>query len=51
MNKKEIRIQQQNSYKINFPATTTKNDTTAQLYCTLGMYVTPKTISCQKQKN
>ncbi len=27
-----------------------KNDTTAQLYCTLSMYVTPKTISCQNQK-
>ena len=39
------------SYKINFPTTTTKNDTTAQLYCTLSTYVTPKTISPQNQKN
>ena len=28
----------------------TKNDTTAQLYCTLSTYVTPKTISRQNQK-
>jgi hypothetical protein len=28
-----------------------KNDTTAQLYCTLSTYVTPKTISRQNQKN
>ncbi len=27
-----------------------KTDTTAQLYCTLSMYVTPTTISCQNQK-
>ena len=27
-----------------------KSDTTAQLYCTLSMYVTPKTISHQNQK-
>ncbi len=30
------------SYKINFPATTKKLDTTTQLYCTLSTYVTPK---------
>ncbi len=45
MNKKKIWIQQENSYKINFPTTNKKNDTTAQLYCTLSTYVTPKTIS------
>jgi hypothetical protein len=28
-----------------------KTDTTAQLYCTLSMYVTLKTISRQNQKN
>jgi hypothetical protein len=28
-----------------------KTDTTAQLYCTLSTYVTPKTISRQNQKN
>ncbi len=50
MYKKKIRIQQENLYKINFPATTKKNDTTTQLYCTLSMYVTPKTFSCQNQK-
>ncbi len=33
-----------------FPATTKKTDTTAQLYCTLSTYVTPKTISRQNQK-
>ncbi len=49
MYKKKIQIQQENLYKINFTATT-KNDTTAQLYCTLSTYVTPKTISCQNQK-
>jgi hypothetical protein len=27
-----------------------KTDTTAQPYCTLSTYVTPKTISCQNQK-
>jgi hypothetical protein len=27
-----------------------KTDTTAQLYCTLGTYLTPKTISRQNQK-
>ncbi len=27
-----------------------KTDTTTQLYCTISMYVTPKTISCQNQK-
>jgi hypothetical protein len=27
-----------------------KTDTTAQVYCTLSMYVTPKTISHQNQK-
>ncbi len=27
-----------------------KTDTTAQLYCTLSTYITPKTISCQNQK-
>jgi hypothetical protein len=37
-------------YKINFPATK-KNNTTAQLYCTLSTYVTPRTISRQHQKN
>ncbi len=49
MYEKKIRIQQENFYKINFTATT-KNDTTAQLYCTLRTYVTPKTISRQNQK-
>jgi hypothetical protein len=43
MCEKKIRIQQENSYKINFPAT--------PLYCTLSTYVTPKTISCNNQKN
>ncbi len=33
-----------------FPATTKKTDTTAQLYCTLSMCVTLKTISRQNQK-
>ncbi len=28
-----------------------KNDTNAQLYCTLSTYITPKTISRQNQKN
>ncbi len=42
MYKKKIRIQQENSYKSNFPAT--------QLYCTLSTYVTPKTISRHNQK-
>jgi hypothetical protein len=28
-----------------------KTDTTAQLYCTLSKYVTPKTISRQNKKN
>ncbi len=28
-----------------------KTDTTAQLYCTLSTYVTPKTISHQNQKD
>ncbi len=42
MYEKKIWIQQENSYKINIPAT--------QLYCTLRMYVTPKTISCLNQK-
>ncbi len=37
------RIQQENSYYIRF-STTKKTDTTAQLYCTLSMYVTPKTL-------
>ncbi len=50
MYKKKILIQQENLYKINFPATTKKNDTTAQLYCTLSTYVTPKTISRQNKK-
>ncbi len=27
-----------------------KTDTTTQLYCTLSMYITPKTIPCQNQK-
>jgi hypothetical protein len=27
-----------------------KTDTTAQLYCTLSTYITPKTISRQNQK-
>ncbi len=27
-----------------------KTETTAQLYCTLSMYVTPKSISYQKKK-
>ncbi len=35
MYEKKIRIQQENLYKINFPAT--------QLYCTLSAYVTTKT--------
>jgi hypothetical protein len=43
MYEKKIQIQQENSYKINFPAT--------QLYCTLSTYVTPKTISHHNQKN
>ncbi len=42
MYEKKIRIQQENLYKINFPAT--------QLYCTLSAYVTTKTISRQNQK-
>ncbi len=42
MYEKKIRIQQENLYKINFPAT--------QLYCTLSAYVTPKTISRHNQK-
>ncbi len=42
MYEKKIRIQQENSYKINFPAT--------QLYCTLSTYVTSKTISHHNQK-
>ncbi len=48
--KNKIRIEQENSFKINFP-TTKKKYTTAQLYCTLSMYVTPETISPQNQKN
>ncbi len=28
-----------------------KTDTTAQLYCTISIYVTPTPISCQNQKN
>ncbi len=51
MYKKKIWIQQENSYKINFPATPKKKDTTARLYFTLSTYVTPKTISRQNQKN
>ncbi len=47
---KKIWIQQENSYKISFPARR-NNDTTTQLYCTLSTYVTPKTISRQNQKN
>ncbi len=43
MYEKKIRIQQENLYKINFPAT--------QLSCTLSTYVTPKTISRQIKKN
>jgi hypothetical protein len=43
MYKKKIWIQQENSYKINFPAT--------QLYCTLSAYVTSKNISRHNQKN
>ncbi len=35
--------------KLTFPPQQ-KNDTTAQLYCTLSTYVTPKTISRQNQK-
>ncbi len=49
MYKKEIRIQQENLYKINFPATTKKMTTV--LYNKYHMYVTPKTISRQNQKN
>ncbi len=37
-------------FEIYFPPQP-KNDTTAQLYFTLSTYVTPKTISCQNQKN
>ncbi len=36
--------------KLTFPPQQ-KNDTTAQLYCTLSRYVTPKTIFRQNQKN
>ncbi len=36
--------------KLSFPPKK-KNDTTAQLYCTLSTYKTPKTISRQNQKN
>ena len=36
--------------KLTFPPQQ-KNDTTNQLYCTLSMYVTPKTISRQNQKS
>ncbi len=43
MCEKKIWIQQENLYKINFPAT--------QLYCTLSTYVKPKTISRHNQKN
>jgi hypothetical protein len=43
MYKKKILIQQENLYKINFPAT--------QLYCTLSVYITSKTISRHNQKN
>jgi hypothetical protein len=43
MCKKKIWIQQENLYKVNFPAT--------QLYITLSMYVTPKTIYRLNQKN
>ncbi len=43
MYEKKIRIQQENSYKINFSA--------IELYCTLSTYVTPKTISRHNQKN
>ncbi len=50
MNKKNIWIEQENLYKINFPDTTKKKHT-AQLYCTLSTYVAPKTISHQNQKN
>jgi hypothetical protein len=42
MYEKKIRIQQENWYKINFPAT--------QLYCTLSTYVTPKPISRHNKK-
>jgi hypothetical protein len=49
--KKKIRIEQENSYKINFPTTTKDFYTTAQLYCTQSTYVTPETISSQNQKN
>ncbi len=42
-------IQQENLYQIRFPATTKTTDTTAQLYCTLSMYV-PKTIPRQNKK-
>ena len=51
MHKEKFWIQQKKSYKINFPATAKKNDTTAQLYCTLSTFVTTKTISRQNQKN
>ncbi len=54
--KKISYVQEENSnstrnlYKLTFPPQQ-KNDTTPQLYCTLSMYVTPKTISFQNQKN
>ncbi len=37
--------------KLTFPPQQQKNDTTAQWYCTLSTYVTPKTISQQNKKN
>ncbi len=47
MYKKKIRIQQENSYKINFSATQKKyHNHTTVLYT-----VIPKTISRQNQKN
>ena len=43
-------IQQKILTKLAFPPQQ-KTDTTAQLYCTLSTYVTPKTISRQNPKN
>ena len=48
--KKILRFNKKICTKLDFPPQQ-KTDTTAQLYCTLSTYVTPKTISRQKQKN
>ncbi len=50
MNKKKIWIQQENSYKINIPATTKKNDHRTTVLYTKYIPNT-KTISRQNQKN